>query len=243
MNFVNHQNYIVPNTNEEEYDAVVICNGHFTEPRIADILGASALLEIELLRGKQIHSHNYQFLNLLEVKYVVVVIGGATSANDISREIAEVAKGVHISSRSALSESTPKKLHGYENLWLHSMIKVVGTDGGVRFQDGSKVCADIILHCTGYKYYFPFLETNGIVTVDDNRVGPLYKDIFPPAFALSLSFVGLLWKLLGFPRCELQSKWIDGILSGRISLLSKKDMIADIDAIYSSLDASNIPKW
>ncbi|KAF3677102.1 putative 50S ribosomal protein L18, cyanelle-like [Capsicum annuum] len=156
--FINHQNYIVPNTNEEEYDAVVICNGHFTEPRIADILG------------------------------------GATSANDISREIAEVAKGVHISSRSALSESTPKKLHGYENLWLHSMIEVVGTDDGVRFQDGSKVYADIILHCTGYKYHFPFLETNGIVTVDENRVGPLYKDIFPPAFALSLSFVGLLWK-------------------------------------------------
>ncbi|PHT79008.1 hypothetical protein T459_17060 [Capsicum annuum] len=126
---------------------------------------------------------------------VVVVIGGATSANDISREIAEVAKGVHISSRSALSESTPKKLHGYENLWLHSMIEVVGTDDGVRFQDGSKVYADIILHCTGYKYHFPFLETNGIVTVDENRVGPLYKDIFPPAFALSLSFVGLLWKL------------------------------------------------
>ncbi|PHU14697.1 Flavin-containing monooxygenase FMO GS-OX-like 3 [Capsicum chinense] len=174
---------------------------------------------------------------------VVVVIGGATSANDISREIAEVAKGVHISSRSALSESTPKKLHGYENLWLHSMIEVVGTDDGVRFQDGSKVYADIILHYTGYKYHFPFLETNGIVTVDDNRVGPLYKDIFPPAFALSLSFFGLLGKLLGFPRCELQSKWIAGILSGRISLLSKKDMIADIDAIYSSLDASNIPKW
>ncbi|KAM3375404.1 hypothetical protein P3S68_014118 [Capsicum galapagoense] len=123
------------------------------------------------------------------------------------------------------------------------MIEVVGTDDGVRFQDGSKVYADIILRCTGYKYHFPILETNGIVTVDDNRVGPLYKDIFPPAFALSLSFVGLLWKLLGFPRCELQSKWIADILSGRISLLSKKDMIADIDAIYSSLDASNIPKW
>lgn len=46
-----------------------------------------------------------------------------------------------------------------------------------------------------YKYHFPFLETNGIVTVDDNRVGPLYKHIFPPAFAPSLSFVGLPWKV------------------------------------------------
>lgn len=46
-----------------------------------------------------------------------------------------------------------------------------------------------------YKYHFPFLETNGIVTVDDNRVGPLYKHVFPPALAPSLSFVGLPWKV------------------------------------------------
>ncbi|KAJ8560280.1 hypothetical protein K7X08_004338 [Anisodus acutangulus] len=79
---------------------------------------------------------------------VIVVIGGATSATDISREIAEAAKAVHISSRSAQSR-TPKRLHGYENLWLHSMIEAVGIDGGVNFQDGSKVYDDIILHCTG----------------------------------------------------------------------------------------------
>ncbi|KAL3366121.1 hypothetical protein AABB24_010994 [Solanum stoloniferum] len=218
----------------EEYDAVVICNGRFTEPQIADIPG------IEVWPGKQIHSHNYRVPEPFRDQ-VIVVIGAATSASDISREIAEVAKEVHISSRSALS-GTPKKVHGYENLWLHSMIEAVGIDGGVNFHDGSKVHADIIMHCTGYKYHFPFLETNGIVTVDDNRVGPLYKHIFPPAFAPSLSFVGMPWKLIPFPRCELQSKWIAGVLSGRISLLSKEDMIADIDAFYSSLDTSCIPK-
>lgn len=90
-------------------------------------------------------------------------------------------------------------------------IEAVGSDGGVNFQDGSKILADIILHCTGYKYHFPFLETNGIVTVDDNRVGPLYKHVFPPAFAPSLSFVGLPWKVkfrgfvLGF--IDLHFKW------------------------------------
>lgn len=47
-----------------------------------------------------------------------------------------------------------------------------------------------------YKYEFPFLETNGEVTVDDNRVGPLYKHVFPPALAPWLSFVGLPWKVI-----------------------------------------------
>ncbi|TMW96632.1 hypothetical protein EJD97_007073 [Solanum chilense] len=218
----------------EEYDAVVICNGHYTEPRIADIPG------IEVWPGKQIHSHNYRVPDPFRDQ-VVVLIGGAASATDISREIAEVAKEVHISSRSATS-GVPMKLPGYDNIWLHNMIEAVGNDGGVNFQDGSKILADIILHCTGYKYHFPFLETNGIVTVDDNRVGPLYKHVFPPAFAPSLSFVGLPWKVIPFFLCELQSKWIAGVLSGRISLPSKEDMNADIEAFYSSMAASCIPK-
>lgn len=49
---------------------------------------------------------------------------------------------------------------------------------------------------TGYHYDLPFLEgaTLGgrpLVTVDDNRVGPLYQHVFPPAAAPTLSFIGL----------------------------------------------------
>ncbi|CDY27691.1 BnaUnng00410D [Brassica napus] len=57
-------------------------------------------------------------------------------------------------------------------------IERVHEDGSVVFQNGKTILADVIMHCTGYKYHFPFLETNGIISVDDNRVGPLYKHIF-----------------------------------------------------------------
>lgn len=42
-----------------------------------------------------------------------------------------------------------------------------------------------------YRYNFPFLKTNSVVTVDDNRVGPLYKHVFPPALAPRISFIGI----------------------------------------------------
>jgi len=42
-----------------------------------------------------------------------------------------------------------------------------------------------------YKYYFPFLETNGYININENRVEPLYKHVFLPALAPSLSFIGL----------------------------------------------------
>lgn len=51
-------------------------------------------------------------------------------------------------------------------------------------------------HCSaGYIYDFPFLAGTDFVTVEDNRVGPLYQHIFPPAAAPTLAFVGIPWKV------------------------------------------------
>ncbi|XP_022738057.1 flavin-containing monooxygenase FMO GS-OX-like 4 [Durio zibethinus] len=219
---------------DEIYDAVVVCNGHFTEPRIAEIPG------INLWPGKQMHSHNYRLPEPFRDQ-VVIVIGSSSSAVDICRDIAAVAKEVHVASRSVADETYTKQ-PGYDNLWLHSMIDSACEDGTVFFRNGKVVFADVIMHCTGYKYHYPFLETNGIVSVDDNRLGPLYKHVFPPALAPSLSFVGIPWKVVPFPLFEFQSKWIAGVLSGRIKLPSQKEMMEDIKAFYSTLEASGIPK-
>ncbi|XP_020583147.1 flavin-containing monooxygenase FMO GS-OX5-like isoform X1 [Phalaenopsis equestris] len=171
----------------EVFDAVVVCVGHYSEPRVAEIPG------IDSWPGKQMHSHNYRvpepFLGL-----VVVIIGSSASAADISKDIAGFAKEVHIASRSA-SGGTPIMDPAHHNIIIHSMIVKAHGDGTVLFQDGSSANVDVIMHCTGYKYHFPFLKTSGIVNVDDNRVGPLYKHVFPPLLAPYLSFVGLTTKI------------------------------------------------
>ncbi|KAK3170395.1 hypothetical protein Dsin_000173 [Dipteronia sinensis] len=219
---------------DEIYDAVVVCNGHYTEPRIADIPG------INSWPGKQMHSHNYRVPEPFQDK-VVILIGGSASAVDICRDIAGVAKEVYVASRSVADE-TYEKHPGYDNMWHHPMIESAHKDGTVVFRNGNVVLADVILHCTGYKYNFPFLDTNGNVTVDDSCVGPLYKHVFPPVFAPWLSFVGLPWKVVPFPLCELQCKWIAGNLSGRLALPSQEEMMEDVKAFYSKLEASGIPK-
>ena len=56
-----------------------------------------------------------------------------------------------------------------------------------------------------YKYSFPFFGDDSAITVDDNRVGPLYKHVFPPRLAPSISFVGLPFKGFLFPVFQLQS--------------------------------------
>ncbi|XP_021660779.2 flavin-containing monooxygenase FMO GS-OX5 isoform X2 [Hevea brasiliensis] len=171
---------------DEVFDAVVVCSGHHTEPRIAEIPG------VDLWPGKQIHSHNYRTSEPFRDQ-MIIIIGHSWSSADISAEIAAVAKEVHIASRS-VPDGTYEKQRGYDNMWLHSMIESSHEDGTVVFRDGSAIVADVILHCTGYKYHFPFLKTHGIVTVNDNRVGPLYKHVFPPVLAPWVSFVGIPWK-------------------------------------------------
>lgn len=217
------------------YDGVVICSGHYTEPRIAEFPG------IDSWPGKQLHSHNYRVPEPFQ-GLVVVLIGSSASGVDISRDIATVAKEVHVSSRSTPDGQPVTKQPGHDNIWLHSVIESAHEDGTVAFRDGSSVHADVILHCTGYKYYFPFLKTIDSVSVDDNCVGPLYKHIFPPSLAPSLSFIGLPWKVIPFTLCELQSKWLASILSGNVALPSQKEMMEDVKSLYSKLDASGTPK-
>ncbi|XP_020965734.1 flavin-containing monooxygenase FMO GS-OX5-like isoform X3 [Arachis ipaensis] len=121
----------------EVFEAVVVCSGHNSVPRVAEIDG------IENWRGYQMHSHNYR---------------------------------------------APGR--------FQDQIKCVNKDGSISFQDGSSIFANTIIYCTGYKYHFPFLDINGIVTVEDKCVGPLYKHIFAPALAPSLSFIGIVTKVI-----------------------------------------------
>ncbi|KAM7508779.1 hypothetical protein LguiA_019232 [Lonicera macranthoides] len=126
---------------EEVFEAVVVCNGHYTEPQVANLPG------IQKWPGKQLHSHNYRIPEPFRDQ-IVVTIGDGPSAHDISRDIAKVAKEVHLSSRSPYVKFS--KLDSHANLWQHSKINHVNESGSVTFVDGSTIHADIILYCTGY---------------------------------------------------------------------------------------------
>ncbi|KAI5020512.1 hypothetical protein ZWY2020_045400 [Hordeum vulgare] len=249
---------------EEVFDAVVVCNGHFTEPRLADVPS------IDGWPGKQMHNHSYRVPDPF-LGQVVVIIGYNPSGMDISRDIAGVAKEVHVAIRATPAE-IPSSTTTRANLWLHPMIVRAEKDGSLVFEDGSRVKADAIvhcrdncichlgswrrgpmqlsLHCTGYKYSFPFLEEEEeggggagvVVSVEDNSVGSLYKHVFPPRLAPHISFVGLPFKAMLFPVFQLQSSWVAGALSGRIELPSPEEMMMDVAAFYSDMEAHGRPK-
>ncbi|KAG2277332.1 hypothetical protein Bca52824_059887 [Brassica carinata] len=187
---------------DEVYDAVVVCNGHYIEPRLAEIPGISSW------PGKEMHSHNYRIPEPFKDQ-VVVLIGNSASAVDISRDIAGHAKEVHVAGRSNPADTFIKQ-PGYSNLWMHSMIERVNKDGSVVFKTGKRFW--LMLSCIALE------------------------------LAPWLSFIGIPWQVVPFPLFELQSKWIAGVLSGRIMLPSKEDMMEDIKSLYATLEAQGIQK-
>ncbi|XP_057951648.1 flavin-containing monooxygenase FMO GS-OX-like 9 [Malania oleifera] len=221
---------------EEVFDAVVVASGHYSRPRLPLIKGMDAW------RRKQLHSHIYRVPEPFRDE-VVVVVGNSYSGQDLSMELVEVAKEIHLSAKSlTISEGLCKVIAKHDKLHLRPQIDCLYEDGRVSFVDGSSIIADTILYCTGYSYSFPFLDTKGIVVVDDDRVGPLYEHTFPPSVAPSLSFIGIPRKIIGFPFFESQAKWIAQVLSGKRKLPSWEDMMQSIKEFYNSRDLAGIPK-
>ncbi|XP_067053433.1 uncharacterized protein [Acropora muricata] len=210
---------IVENTLTKEnrtlqFEAVVVCNGHFSVPYEPVILG------VDSFPGLLMHSHCYRRPDTFQGKRVVI-LGGSFSGQDICLEVAECADMVYLSHKKFL----PSKLPG--NVEQHRPISSVSGDGTVQFDDGQQRKADAILLCTGYRFSFPFLDHECGIQVANNRVTHLYKHIFDIKYP-TLSFIGIPLRVCGiFTLINLQAQFITAVLSKQRHLPSEDEMRAD----------------
>ena len=79
--------------------------------------------------------------------------------------------------------------------------RITGDGIGV---EGKDYAVDHLLFCTGYRYDLPFLP-NGIVTIEDNYISALYRDILPPSHP-TLGMIGLPFLVVPFPLYAMQAK-------------------------------------
>ncbi|XP_044377357.1 flavin-containing monooxygenase FMO GS-OX-like 8 [Triticum aestivum] len=227
---------------EEVFDAVVVATGHYSQPMLpSDIEGMG-----EWTRG-QLHSHSYRTPEPFRGE-AVVVVGCAESGKDIALDLCRVAREVHLAASSKATPATPAMSRMLANhgdvLRLHTRIRRLHADGRVEFADGSSVAADTVIYCTGYTYSFPFLDTGGAVTIEDDGyvVGPLFEHVFPPSLAPSLSFVGVARKVLIPWFFELQARWVAQVLSGRRALPAEEEMLRSVEEHLRAREAAGVPR-
>ncbi|XP_071962969.1 uncharacterized protein [Antedon mediterranea] len=203
---------------KEVFDAVIVCNGHYSLPKIPDIAG------LDSFAGNIIHSHTYRHGEDFKGKRLVV-LGAGASGIDIALDVAKYAAFVTISHwKSPLRSPLP------ENMKQVSVIKeVVGNQ--VVFSDDTREVVDGIIFCTGYNFDFSFLHAECNVTVDDGRITPLYKHILHSKYP-SLSFIGICSTICPFPMFSCQVLFVISALTGVMQLPSEEQMKVDIENDY-----------
>jgi len=96
----------------------------------------------------------------------------------------------------------------------------------VQFADGTRVHADVVIYCTGYRIAFPFFDED-FLSAPGNRI-ELFRRVFKPGHP-SLAFVGLLQPIGAImPLAEAQGQWIAQYLRGEYHLPSPRAMDAEI---------------
>ncbi|MGK0469655.1 MAG: cation diffusion facilitator CzcD-associated flavoprotein CzcO [Candidatus Azotimanducaceae bacterium] len=196
-----------------QFDAVAVCSGHFSKPRLLPITGA------DKFAGPRIHSHNYRRPGTFSGQRVAVIGTGASGA-DIVQALATQAKEVIW---CGFEEPSPRR-----SIWCLPLPGRI-SETQLHFTDPEmSVEIDSIVYCTGYEYHMPFLD-EALVQVQDNFVSPLYRDIVAPAWT-RLGLIGLPFLVVPFPLYAMQARWFVSVIGGRVQLPSKDKMLAESQA-------------
>ena len=110
----------------------------------------------------------------------------------------------------------------------------------VLLEDGCEVEVDTILMCTGYAYSYPFLGDKCGITVDRDRITPLYKHLIHTQYP-TLCIVGISKYNVAFPHVDHQIRFFLATLDGSFALPSKDEMDADTRADYERRLESGMP--
>ena len=211
-----------------QYDAVLVCCGHYTVPYLPDISGIQDWSD----RYPESISHSklYRSPEMFN-GCKVAVVGNSASGVDIAKQISGVAQHpVIISQRSEQFLAVPRGESG--ETAVKSMPQIVefinpsSSTRTIRFANGHiEENIDHVVFCTGYLYSFPFLKSllRGLIT-DGFRVHNVYQHMFNINHP-SLAFPGLPMRILPFPLSEAQASVIARVWSGRLSLPSQEKML------------------
>ncbi|KAK7114066.1 hypothetical protein V1264_000192 [Littorina saxatilis] len=212
----------------EEYDAVIVCNGHYAVPLIPKVPG------LETFSGEIIHSHTYRAPEDFK-NQTVLCLGAAASGQDISIDLSSEAKMVYLCHNKSLIQS-PLPPNVQQKPGIQSV-----SGSTVTLNNGEEISADCLLFCTGYHFRFPFLTESCHLHIEEERLTPLYKHLIHTEFP-TLSFIGICKTICPFPQFHVQILLVLAALDGSFQLPSKEEMDADTEADYQKRLSEGLPK-
>ncbi|XP_031639724.1 senecionine N-oxygenase-like, partial [Contarinia nasturtii] len=211
----------------EVYDAVFVCTGVASSPNIPKIPGD------DTFNGKIIHSHDYRRADAFKGENVLV-IGGGASSNDILDQLINVANQVTCSQRSDQDGMSEEDTETYEISLKTTDEQIVTykddvkclTPNGAKFIDDTEQNFTVIIYATGYRYSFPFLGEEIGISIDENCVEPLYKQILNIKYP-TMAFIGIPQVAVNNRMYDLQAHFALQFISGAIKMPKETEMMVD----------------
>ena len=230
---------------QEEFDNVIICNGHYSTPYTPNIHG------IEYFKGNTSHSHCYRTKDGFKDKRVAL-LGNGASAVDIGLEIATVADALYHCKRKSSDSMFGNPDDG---VIACDAISRINEDGDIVLEDSTILTnIDHLLFCTGYHYDYPFLDEKSSIEMKYKRIEGLYQHILPfnsshPQYYTcennvippTIAFIGLLWKSIQFPLYDIQTRYILDLWEGNTELPTSMEMRKSIENWYNTI-TNSLPK-
>ncbi|KAF2025141.1 FAD/NAD(P)-binding domain-containing protein [Setomelanomma holmii] len=202
---------------EEQFDAVVLANGHYSVPFVPQVKGLETF--ITKFPNCITHSKSYRTPSTY-TNQRVLIIGNSASGHDITTQLVQskLLKGPVYQSRRSHSrwdgEEAPPGV-----IWKPIIREYVAATGAIVFEDGSVLNdIDAVIYCTGYKPSFPFWNQKanggGLYDYAKNRLRGFYQHAFSMRFPTSLAIMGIP-RVLTFRSFEYQAIALARLFSGR----------------------------
>ncbi|XP_068619079.1 senecionine N-oxygenase-like isoform X2 [Battus philenor] len=209
---IKHKHVLKGDEFEEDYDFVIIGTGHFSKPNMPEITGE------QLFKGTIIHSHDYRVPDVYNNRRVLVV-GAGPSGMDIAIDVAFGCKTLIHSHHSKVNFRTKFPDHYIRKPDIKEF-----NETGAFFVDGTFEEFDDVIYCTGYEYYYPFLDESSGLTIDKHSVIPLYKymvNIKQPSMVL----MGLIIRACIVVALDAQARYTTALIKGNFTLPSEEEMM------------------
>lgn len=202
------------------FDAVFVCNGRYSMPRISETPG------IGDYKGKMIHSHDFRKADNFRGQRVLI-IGNGASGIDMVQLLAHTSQHTTFSVKKQSHEAFEKLRDSMPaNCTLQDVVKRF-TPTGAEFIDGVHDTFDTVIWAIGYDLSYRFLSTDCGMHVDDRFLQPLYKQIFNIHYP-TMVFIGIP-HLVGTTRMyDLQVRFALKFVTGVKKFPGKAEMLQDM---------------
>ncbi|XP_063895791.1 senecionine N-oxygenase isoform X1 [Helicoverpa armigera] len=225
---VKYEHVVTKEIFEEDFDYIIVGNGHFSKPSYPNIPGE------DLFTGRIIHSHDYKAPEPFTNRRVLVV-GAGPSGMDIGLEVADVASALIHSHHSKINWTTPFPPHYHKKPDIKEF-----NETGVIFEDGSFEEIDDVIYCTGFYYDFPFLDESSGLTMEPKSVVPLYRytvNINQP----SMFIMGAFIRACLVVALDAQARYATAYIKGNFSLPTRDEMMLEWQKRMDTIRSKGLP--